>query len=133
MTNYNELRNALIEELKNNDDLFVDMINELDSWNGFADGFRAYPMYELDDLFCDCKVSDFLEKITDCFNLHDEYMIDTIYGLDSTNDIVDHYRSNVWECDLLDGLMDRVDDLEFWNHEDFKEQIEELNELNIAA
>jgi len=133
MTNYNELRNALIEELKNNDDLFVDMINELDSWNGFADGFRAYPMYELDDLFCDCKVSDFLEKITDSFNLHDEYMIDTIYGLDSTNDIVDHYRCNVWETDLLDGLMDRVDDLDFWNHEDFKEQIEELNALNIAA
>lgn len=133
MTNYEELRNELINELKNDDDLFCDLIEELDSWNGFADGFRVYPMYEINDLFCGCTVSEFLDKLAPGFNHNDEYMVDTIYGLDSTNDRVDIYRSNVWEAELLDNLMDRADDLDFWNHEDFKEKVEKLIELNTAA
>ena len=46
-----EMKREAIETLRNNDEIFIDMVNELDSWNGYADGFRCYPMYELDDLF----------------------------------------------------------------------------------
>ena len=106
MMNYSELINAALRELKDNDDLFVDMVNELDSWDGYADGFRGYPMYELNDLFCDCKVSDFLDKLAPGFNHTDEYMIDTIYGLDSTNDIAGVYRNNVDAENLLDEIID---------------------------
>ncbi len=126
MKTYEELKNEAIEELKNDDDLFVDMVNELDSWNGYADGFRAFPMYELDDLFYDCKLSEFLEKITSDFNLQDDYIVDTIYGLDSTDDIAGHYRDNVDEDDLLDNILSHVGQLDFWNHEDFKELIEAI-------
>jgi hypothetical protein len=133
MKTYEEMRNELIEELKNDDNLFVAMIEELDSWNGFADGFRAYEMYMINELFYDCKVSDFLDKLAPGFNHNDDYMIDTIYGIDSTNDLIQHYRDNVWESELLDNLMEEIDDLDFWNHEDFKEKVEKLNELNTAA
>lgn len=126
MKTYEELKNEAIEALKNDDDLFVDMVNELDNWNGYADGFRAFPMYELDDLFCDCKVSEFLGKITSDFNLQDDYIVDTIYGLDSTDDIAGHYRDNVDEDDLLDHILSHVGQLDFWNHEDFKELIEAI-------
>ena len=76
-------------------------------------------MYELDDLFCGCKLSEFLDKITDSFSLQDEYMVDTIYGLDSTDDIITLYRDNVWEADLLDSLIDNVNNIWLDNYDDF--------------
>lgn len=110
---YAEMVEKALDMLNNNDDLFVEMVNELDSWDGFADGFRAYPMWELDDLFCDCKVSDFLQKLAPGFDFRDEYMVDTIYGLDSTNDIAALYRDNVDVGELLDNVIDNYNHLYF--------------------
>lgn len=122
---YSELIQKAIAELDNNDDLFVEMVNELDSWNGFADGFRAYPMYELDDLFCDCKVSDFLNKLAPGFNLRDEYMVDTIYGLDSTDDCAALYRDNVDSGELLDNIIDNYNNL-YFSDSDFEKLIKSI-------
>ena len=122
---YSELIKKAIAELNNNDDLFVEMVNELDSWDGFADGFRAWPMYELDDLFCDCKVSDFLNKLAPGFNLRDEYMVDTIYGLDSTNDCAALYRDNVDTETLLDDIIDKRNHIYFSDSE-FETLIDEI-------
>ena len=125
MLSIEELKEKALNELKENDELFVDMVNEMDSWNGYADGFRAFPMYELDDLFCDCKVSEFLDKLAPSFKLRDEYMIDSIYGLDSTNDIVAHYRANVWESELLDAIIDNANHI-YFNDNDFEELIDDI-------
>lgn len=120
-----ELKNEALEMLKDNDELFTDMVNELDSWNGYADGFRCYPMYELDELFGYCKVSEFLDKLTGSFNHTDEYMVDTIYGLDSTNDIVDVYRDNVSAKSLLDDIIENENHIWFQD-EDFHELVLEI-------
>ena len=120
-----ELKAKALEELKNNDELFADMVEELDAWNGYADGFRCYPMWELDDLFYGCKLSDFLEKITSDFNLHDEYMVDTIYGLSSTDDRAQVYRDNVWEDELLDNIIDNANHL-YFNDSDFESLIDSI-------
>ncbi len=122
---YEELINKAIEELKNDDDLFVDMVNELDSWNGFADGFRGFPMDELDELFYDCKVSDFLDKLGSHFDHNDDYFIDTIYGLESTDDLAEHYRDNVDEGELLDNIIENENHL-YFNDSDFEELIQEI-------
>lgn len=119
------LYNQALEELKNNDDLFVDMVNELDSWNGYADGFRAYDMSELDDLFYGCKLSEFLEKITSDFDLRDNYFVDTIYGLESCDDIAEHYRDNVDEEELLDNIIDNENNIYFYD-KDFEELIDNI-------
>lgn len=125
------LYNQALEELKNNDDLFVDMVNELDSWNGYADGFRAYDMSELDDLFYGCKLSEFLEKITSDFDLRDNYFVDTIYGLESCDDIAEHYRNNVDEEELLDNIIDNENNIYFYDN-DFKELIDNIIEARDA-
>ena len=122
---YKQLISEAIEILKTDDEIFCDMVNELDSWNGFADGFRCYPMWELDDLFCDCKVSEFLDKITDSFNLRHEYMVDTIYGLDSTDSMADVYRNNVDEGELLDEIIDKKNNL-YFNDSDFEDLIDSI-------
>ena len=119
------LYNQALEELKNNDDLFIDMVNELDSWNGYADGFRAYDMGELDELFYDCKLSEFLEKITSDFDLRDNYFVDTIYGIESCDDIAEHYRNNVDAEELLDNIIDNENNIYFYD-KDFEELIDNI-------
>lgn len=120
-----DLRSEALEMLRTDDDLFVEMVNELDSWNGYADGFRCYPMWELDELFGDCKVSDFLDKITSSFDHNDEYMIDTIYGLDSTNDCASVYRNNIDEDYFLDDLIENKNHLYFSDSE-FEELLNQI-------
>lgn len=134
MTMYESLIAEAIERLESDDDLFIRCIEELDNWNGFADGFRAYPMWKLDDLFGDMKLSDFLDRLAPGFNNRDEYMIDSIYGLDSTDDVADHYRSNVDEGELIDNLIDRYDDIDLeYIDSDFSKLIGYIIEERVAA
>lgn len=133
MTRYEELMTKALEELKNNDELFCDMVEELDSWNGFADGFRAYPMDELDELHSGMKLSEFLNQLTGDFNINDNYFYYTIYGLESCDYKEELYRDNVDEGELLDNIRDNFSNLDFWRHDDFKELLEEIEEAQEEA
>ena len=126
---YKEMMEKALEVLKYDDELFVEMVNELDSLNGFADGFRAWSMDDIDELFCDMKISKFLSILAPGFNMNDNYMVDTIYGLDSTNDIADLYRAHVDEDELLDNIIDNRDNLYFYN-DDFEELIDQIISYN---
>lgn len=119
---YEEMRSQAIEMLKSDDDLFCDMVEELDDWNGYADGFRCYQMWQLDELFYDCKVSEFLDKLTSDFSLSDEYIINTIYGLSSTNNRTTVYRDNVDEEELLDKVTDLYNHL-YFNDKEFRDLV----------
>lgn len=122
---YSDLINEALNVLENDDTVFTDMVNELDSWNGYADGFRCFPMDELDDLFGGCTLSDFLNKLAPDFNYQDEYMIDTIYGLSSTNDMAAVYRDNVNAGELLDNIIEYKNHLYFYDS-DFENLIDEI-------
>ena len=121
MKNLYELKREALEILKENGDLFVDMINELDSYNCFA----AYPMWEIDDMFYDCKVSEFLDKLSSDFNKNDDYFIDSCYGLSSTDNIENHYRDNVSEDELLDEIIENHDHI-YFSDSDFEELIRSI-------
>ena len=101
-----ELMNRALEVLKTNDEIFIEVVDELDCWNGYADGFRCYEMWELDDFHSGMRLSEFLNSITDDFNLHDEWFYYSYRGLESTDDKVQLYRDNVWESELLDNVID---------------------------
>lgn len=127
MRNYDEMIEQALEMLKDNDELFVDCVNELDSWDGYADGFRGYPMYELNDLFYGVSVGDFLDKLSSGFNHNDEYFVDTIWGLDSCNDLAEHYRDNVDEGDLLDNIIDKYSNINLnWIDSEFDDLINDI-------
>lgn len=127
MKNYDELITKALETLKENDELFCYCIEELDAWNGFADGFRCYDMSELDELFGSMPLSKFLDIITNDFNARDNYMVDTIYGLSSTDYREDIYRENVDEGELLDNLMEQYDNIDIsWMDEDFDELLKAI-------
>ena len=111
MKKYDELVKEAIEMLNNDDDLFCDCVRELDSWNGFADGFRCYGMDELNDLFYGVTVGDFLDKLAGDFNHNDNYFYDSIYGISSCNSEVDLYRDNTSSKDIFDALLSNYNHL----------------------
>ena len=101
-----QLINEAIEILNEYDDVFCECVEELDSYNGFANEWRCYDMCELDDFVYDMKVTEFLSKIDkDEFDLNDNYFMDTIWGLQTTSDKIGVYRDNVDAGDLLDNLL----------------------------
>lgn len=126
---YNELISKAIETLKDDDRIFTYTIEELDNWNGFADGFRAYRMDEIDELFSGVSIGDFLDKLSSSFDHTDEYFVDTIFGLTSTNDLAEHYRDNVDEGELLDEIIENYDNLDIeWIDEDFDKLVKNIIE-----
>lgn len=130
---YDDLMNEAKQALIDNDELFVACIDELDSWNGYADGFRCFDMCELNELFCDTKVGDFLDMITSSFNHNDNYFFDSIYGLDSTDSKVELYRDNVWESELLDNIIENFDNIDIaWIDSDFSDLIESIIDYRVT-
>lgn len=119
--------------LKENDDLYIECINELDSWNGYADGFRAFSMCELDDFYIDRKATDLLKDLTEDFNINDEYFYFTIWGLESTDDIASLYRSNTYESDVLDNLIEYYNEITIWGYPEFDEVLSILAEEDEEA
>lgn len=130
MTNYSELINKATQELKDNNDLFVKCVDELDSWNGYADGFRAYDMSELDDLHYGISLHDFLDRITSDFNIRDNYFYYSIYGLESCDYKDELYRDNVDEGELLDALIENYSNIDLeWIDSEFNELISEIVDI----
>ena len=121
-----------LDMLKADDDLFTEMVDELDSWDGFADGFRAWEMCCLDDFYCGVKATKLLEDLTSDFNISDDYFYFTIYGLESTNDKADLYRTHTDAGEVYDNIIKDYEHLNFYNA-DFAELIGEIvKELNGA-
>ena len=120
-----ELREEALDVLKNDGDIFCEMVEEMDSWDGYADGFRCFHMSMIDEFFGDMKVSEFLDKLAGGFDHTQDYFVDTIYGLESTNDPEEVYRDNVDENDLLDCIIDNKNHL-YFSDSDFEELIDSI-------
>lgn len=114
MTKYESMMNEALEALKENDDLFLEMVDELDSWNGFADCYRAWDMSELDEFYAGKTVSEFLNDLVEgSFNLNDGYFYFSIYGLESTDNKETLYRDNADEGEVLDSIIENANHLYF--------------------
>lgn len=120
-----ELMEKAVNELKTNDDLFCEMVDELDSWNGYADGFRAYDMSELDELHYGMKLTDFLARLTKDFDLRDNYFYYSIWGLESTDDKTALYRDNADCGEVLDNIIEYRSHL-YISDSDFEELLDEI-------
>lgn len=105
MSRLDDLRAEAEEMLDNDDDLLIEVVNELDNINGFADGFRGFQMGELEEMYGEMRLTDFLSKVTKEFNVNDDYFYETIYGIESTDDLADVYRNNTTNDDIIDSVL----------------------------
>ena len=101
----NYVYNTALDALED-DDTFINACNALDSYNGFMNDTRCYPMWELDELLGETKPSEVLRQATQDFNINDDYFYFSVYGLESTDDMADVYRSEHTNEEVLDELID---------------------------
>lgn len=97
--------NAALEALED-DETFVNACNALDSYDGFMGDARCFSMGELDELLGEMKPSEVLSKVTDKFDINDDYFYFSIYGLESTDNVADVYRDEHTNEEVLDALID---------------------------
>ena len=67
----------IIDWFKENEDIFNQCIEELDSWNGYLGDDRYYEMYELDEIYHDSDPSEILAR--------------AFYGYDENDYIIDKW------------------------------------------
>ena len=122
---YEEMMNKALEMIQEDDELMMNLVDELDSWNGYADGFRAYDMSELDDFYCGVSATKLLEDLTADFNKYDDWFYFSIYGLESTDDKATLYRDHIDEGELLDEVLEHYNRL--WIEDgDFRDLLESI-------
>ena len=112
------------ELLTEDNDAFVEAVEELIHWNSFID-VDCFFMDEIDDICYGMKPSELLEKMTSDFDSNDKYFYFSIYGLESTDSKYDIYRDNTTEDDVLDELIDE------YCHVSLSEQLDEY--ISILA
>ena len=101
----NYIENRMVDYWKAHNDSFSRVCEDLDSYDGFLDDDRLYPMDELDDLLYDKKPSEVLQMVdTDNFNYNDDYFYYDIYGIRSTNE--KEYYNDVDYSDVFEELVD---------------------------
>ena len=66
----------------------ISIWNEIQDANSYYED-HIYYMYEIDELFHDVKVSEFLSNLADDFRVGDDYFKDGVWGIESFNDIYD--------------------------------------------
>ena len=123
---FDELFDRAVQRLNDDSDLFNDMCEELDSYNGFLDDARWYPMEQFDELMDGCTPSEIAEKVwQEDFNPRHNYFKFTLYGVESSD--YRDYDDYVDAEDVVDGLQTHYAHLWF-NDDSFKALIEALSE-----
>ena len=101
----NYIEKRMTDYWKAHNDSFSRVCEDLDSYDGFLDDDRLYPMDELDDLLYDKKPSEVLQMVdTDNFNYNDDYFYYDIYGIRSTNE--KEYFNDVSYSEVFEKLTD---------------------------
>ena len=100
---HEEMTQKVIEFFEGNDNEFIRTIEDLDGYNGYLGDDRIFGMWEIDELFCDTKISDFLDMLGSHFDHNEEYFKSGVYGIESLaeKDYSDHL-----DKDFVDTLYD---------------------------
>ena len=100
--------NAMLDMIKADSDLAVEVCEELDSWDGFLGDDRCYSMDEIDEILGDRKPSELLNMVSSDFNYNDDYFYFNGYGnLESCDDKADVYLDVFTHKEILDEYLDK--------------------------
>lgn len=123
---FDELVKKAIELLDQDDELFCEMVDGLDAWDGFADGYKCTEMSELNDYYYGVSATDLIKDLTEDFNINDDYFYFTIYGLESTDDKVGLYRDNTSPEEVFDNLKQNWNHIPYVSNKEFEEVMDEI-------
>lgn len=113
-----------VENIADNDDL-ISIVRQVNGWNGSLEEYNFYDMDELDELFCDVKLTNFLSDLAPNFNYSDDGFRYTIYGIESCSmqDVVDEIKDNIEE--VAEAIADAMEEDNIWISSSLEELLEE--------
>ena len=101
----NYIENRMTDYWKAHNDSFSRVCEDLDSYDGFLDDNRVYPMDELDYILGDKEPSEVLQMVdTPNFDYSDDYFYYNVYGIRSTNE--KDYSNYVNYSEVFEKLID---------------------------
>lgn len=119
--------NAIIENLKSNTELFNNMIEELDSWNGYLGDDRYYDMETLPDLVDTSDVMRLMNMVYyghDADDWHTDGNGNKQYGAFNPNR--DCFKYNGYGNLVSTSYPDYSDHLDRWFVETYAEELDEM-------
>lgn len=111
-----------IEDIADDSDI-IQIVRQVNSWDGSLEEYNFYYMDELDELFCDVKLTDFLSKLAPNFYHGDDGFRDTIYGIESCSihDVADNIKDNIDE--VAEAIADTIERSDIWIPSSLEEKL----------
>lgn len=124
MTKYEIIKNWIENEAS--DDDLIQIVNEVNSYNGHLEEYCCYEVEMLNEFFCDTKPTDLLQKLASDFDINTDYIKFSIYGVESTTleDMVDEIKN--YADDIAEAIEDVLDDI--YLPSELEEALEEAEE-----
>ena len=124
MTKYEIIKNWIENEASDED--LIQIVNEVNSYNGHLEEYCCYEVEMLNEFFCDTKPTDLLQKLASDFDINTDYIKFSIYGVESTTleDMVDEIKN--YAEDIAEEIEDVLDDI--YLPSELEEALEEAKE-----
>ena len=113
-----------IEDIADDNDI-IQLVRQVNSWDGSLEEYNFYYMDELDELFCDVKLTDFLSKLAPNFYHGDDGFLDTVYGIESCSihKVADDIKDNIDE--VAEAIADTMEESDIWIPSSLEEKLYE--------
>ena len=113
-----------IEDIADDSDI-IQLVRQVNSWDGSLEEYNFYYMDELDDLFCDVKLTDFLSKLAPNFYHGDDGFLDTVYGIESCSihEVADDIKDNIDE--VVEAITNAMEEDDIWIPSSLEEKLDE--------
>ena len=113
-----------IEDIADDSDI-IQLVRQVNSWDGSLEEYNFYYMDELDELFCDVKLTDFLSKLAPNFYHGDDGFLDTVYGIESCSihKVADDIKDNIDE--VAEAIADAMEESDIWIPSSLEEKLYE--------
>lgn len=124
MATKQEIIKNWMENIADNEEV-VDIVREVNLWDGSLQEYEFYYMDTLNEFFGDCRVTDFLEKLAPNFNVSSDGYRDTYHGLESCSieEAVDDIKDNI--DDIVEAIVDAMEETDLYLPSELKELLEE--------
>lgn len=125
-TKFEVIKNWMENEASNEE--VVNIVSEVNSWNGSLREYEFYSMDTLNEFWGDCKVTELLEKLAPNFNVSDDGYRDTYMGLESCSieDAVSDIKDNI--DDIVEAIVDAIEETNLYLPSELEEELEEAEE-----
>ena len=113
-----------IEDIADDSDI-IQLVRQVNSWDGSLEDYDFLYMDELDELYGEMKLTDFLSKLAPDFNYSDDGFRATIYGIESCSihDVADDIKDNIDE--VVEAITNAMEEDDIWIPSSLEEKLYE--------